>query len=85
MCGCPNQVEAIHSLIYMDSAHRYCTFPTDYIFGIFSYLSMNQMSRAMLFGTKKGEMITQTYREIYDAINASKEAKRQHALGGASL
>lgn len=82
MCDCPQNIQALHSLIYLDSAHRHCSFPTDMIFQLFSFLMLGQSSRNLLFGTTKGEMITNTLRVIYDAINASKDAKQQHAQGG---
>ncbi|MGE5221436.1 MAG: hypothetical protein ACM3PY_03305 [Omnitrophica WOR_2 bacterium] len=81
ICAYPQNIEALHSLIYLDSAHRNCTFPTDMIYKLFSYLLMGQAGRNMLFGTTKGEMITYTLRVIYDSIGASSEAKQQHVQG----
>jgi len=78
LCLSPEQIQALHSFIYIDSAHRSCAFSTEQVYQFLSFLSIKQLERQNLMGTTKGELITQTYKELFDAIKASSEIKRQN-------
>lgn len=79
VCDHPEKVEALHSMAYLDSVHRHCAITTDQIYKMFSYRSLQQMTRTMLSGTSMGEMITETYSGIYQMINDSSKIKREIA------
>ena len=76
ICAHPYQVEGLHSMSYINSAHLQCSFSTEFIYRLFGYLSLNQLNRTMLRGTKKGELITTTYRKVYEEISASTAIKQ---------
>jgi hypothetical protein len=81
ICAHPRRVEGLHSMSYINSAHLQCSFSTEYIYRLFSYLSLNQMNRTMLQGTTKGGLISNTYQRVYEEISASGRIK-QRALRG---
>ncbi len=82
ICANPLKVEAIHSLAYLDNVHRCCAFTTIFIWQLLAFQSVRQISRKILQGTMKGEMISKTYQDLNDAIRASGKIKLQHAQGG---
>lgn len=82
ICANPLQVEAIHSLTYLDNVHRCCAFTTLFIFQLLAFQLMRHLRRTMLQGTTKGEMITQTFQEMSDAVRASGKIKLVRAQGG---
>jgi hypothetical protein len=79
VCVHPEKVEALHSMVYLDSVHRHCAITTDQIYKMFGYRSLQQMTRTMLAGTTMGEMVTETYGGIYQMINESSIIKREIA------
>lgn len=83
ICAHSEKVEALHSLVYLDSVHRKCAISTDQIFQMFGFRTNQQMARTFLGGTTMGEMITETYRGIYQMIIASSNIKRD--MAGAAL
>lgn len=80
---CPNVhlIESLHSIAYFDSVHRECFFTTEYILQRQNHLLIRHLSREMLKGTSKGQMIAQTMKSQYDSIQKSGEFKRQRAGG----
>ena len=75
LCANPDKVEALHSMTYLDSVHRNCAITSQKMTSMFAFQSLNQMNRTMLGGTTKGEMITNTYRQIYQSIAESSAIK----------
>jgi hypothetical protein len=75
------KIEGLHSMAYIDSAHRRCSFTTTQVTLMMSFLMMQQMKRSMLFGTTKGEMINTTFRTLYDAVRESGKIKEAHLAG----
>jgi len=75
ICANPHEVEALHSMTYLDSVHRNCAITSQRMNAMFGFQSLKQMNRTMLGGTTKGEMITNTYRQIYQSIMESNAIK----------
>lgn len=76
ICASSYLVDGLHSMMYLDYIHRQCTFPTSFIQELFSFLLKEQLTRSMLYGTKKGEMITQTANNLYQLIQESSSIKQ---------
>ena len=77
MCQHSDKVDGLHSMIYMDCVHRKCAFTTLQISTMLTFHSLRQMSRIMLSGTTKGEMITRTIQTIYESIRESGRIKQK--------
>ncbi len=77
LCPCCAKVDGLHSMMYMDIAHRQCAFSTLQISTMMTYLAMRQMRRTMLHGSTKGEMISNTFQIIYEAFQESGRIKQQ--------
>jgi len=80
ICKHPDKIEALHSMVYLDSVHRKCAITTDQITQMFGYRTYQQLTRKMIGGTTIGEMITITYGEIYQMINESSRIKQEKAM-----
>jgi len=83
MCPNSHQLEGLHSMIYMDNAHRHCAFTTVQIYEMLVHYQQSQLKRMALAGTTKFEMIEITYRQIKEAIRISGQIKKDN-LAGAS-
>lgn len=80
---CPNShlLEGLHSMIYMDNAHRHCAFATVQIYEMFAHYQQSQLKRMALAGTTKFGMIEVTYQQIKEAIRASGKIKQENLAG----
>jgi len=86
MCACPHQIDALHSMSYLDSAHRHCAFPTEQIYEMLSFLLLSQRERGgTLLDSTKGKMITYSLQSIYKAVRDSSAEKKRNAMGGAAV
>lgn len=81
ICANTHLLEGLHSMIYMDSAHRQCAFTTIQIYEMFVHHQQQQLKRMVLAGTTKLEMIEITYEEIRQAIRESGQIKIQNMAG----
>jgi hypothetical protein len=82
---CPNAhlLEGLHSMIYLDIAHRQCAFTTVQMYEMFTHYQGRQLKRTMLAGTTKGGMVADTYVRIQQAIRESGQIKQNNMAGAA--
>ncbi len=83
ICPSSQLLEGLHSMIYMDSAHRHCAFATVQIYEMFAHYQQSQLKRMALAGTTKFGMIEVTYQQIKEAIRASGKIKQENLAGAA--
>jgi len=81
ICKNTHLLESIHSMIYMDNAHRHCAFTTMEISSIFMHYQQKQLKRLALGGTTKMGMIEITYDEIRRLIYLSGQIKQKNLAG----
>ncbi len=83
VCANSHLLEGLHSMIYIDSAHRKCAFTTIQVYEMFVHHQQQQLKRMALAGTTKLEMVEITYEQIKQAIRESGQIKLQNMAGGA--
>lgn len=81
MCASSQLLEGLHSMIYIDSAHRQCAFTTNQVYDMFVHCQQRQLKRMVLAGTTKLEMIEITYRDIKESIRISGQMKIDNLAG----
>jgi hypothetical protein len=81
LCPCSEKIEALHSMVYLDSVHRHCAITSQQINEIYNFYTLQQLKRKFLNQTTMGEMITDTYERIYHLINESSKIKLSMARG----
>ena len=83
ICADVRLLEGLHSMIYIDSAHRECAFTTVQVYEMFVHHQQQQLKRMALAGTTKLEMVEITYEEIKQAIRESGQIKIRNMEGAA--